>query len=104
MVTPTSLNGAYWALAVPAASVDATKSPAMTVLMNASLVWSLASPSATFLTLAPWHRVRKPLRFASLRPRGAVAGIAVLGRGMHGASWSTIRGGSTGSREPNAGD
>src|SRR5229473_2645387 len=42
MVTPTSLNGAYWALAVPAASVDATKSPAIAILINASFM--LSSP------------------------------------------------------------
>src|SRR5258708_16319064 len=40
MVTPTSLNGAYWALAVPVDSTDATKSLGMKVLMNASLMWS----------------------------------------------------------------
>src|SRR5215470_4615405 len=52
MVTPASLNGAYWALAVPAASVDATKSPAITVLMNASLMWSSPLSAERF---AFWH-------------------------------------------------
>src|SRR5712691_12438266 len=43
MVTPTSLNGAGCAAAVPAASVDARNSPAIRAFMDASLVlyWSV---------------------------------------------------------------
>src|SRR5262249_8877855 len=52
MVTPASLNGAYWALAVPAASVDATKSPVIMLLMNASQMWSSPLPAGR---QAFWH-------------------------------------------------
>src|SRR5258708_23554276 len=72
MVTPTSLNGAYWALAVPVDSTDATKSPAIKVLMNASLMWS--SPLSAE-RLAFWHMCGSlsapPVRWPTLprRPR-----------------------------------
>src|SRR6267142_6114227 len=74
MVTPASLNGAYWALAVPAASVDATKSPAIAVLMNASLMLFLASFGGTLRILA---YARKLVRSA-----GAVADAATPPRGV----------------------
>src|SRR5260370_36878573 len=81
MVTPTSLNGAYWALAVPVDSTDATKSPAIKVLMNASLMWS--SPLSAE-RLAFWHMCRSlsvpPVRLPTLphRPRSCTAALCSL--------------------------
>src|SRR5215471_8261062 len=60
MVTPTSLNGTYWALAVPAARVDATKSPAITVLMNTSLYVVLACFGGTHHILAHVRKLVRP--------------------------------------------
>src|SRR5215471_3348096 len=74
MVTPASLNGAYWALAVPAASVDAIKSPAITILMNTSLIWfsPLSAECPAF-----WHMCGSlsapPARWSTLRHRSKAA-------------------------------
>src|SRR5215470_16214879 len=83
MVTPTSLNGAYWALAVPAASVDATKSPAITALMNPSLM--RCSPLSAE-RLGSWHMCgglsRPAVRWPTLPHRRGESRRAAEPRGL----------------------
>src|SRR5260221_12576765 len=64
MVTPTSLNGAGCATAVPAASVDANNKAANAVVfMDASLLsWILLLTGDTTGTLSVRGNMRKPAR------------------------------------------